>query len=548
MSYDVRKIPKSMQNSTIVSQVTGAAVAKARNKPSGRDPMKYRPNGTNLAIHRNENGRWLETHLWHAKRFHLTQLWGWKVPIAPTMKQTRNLISMTGESCTMRDVSYNIVFSLTSPHDELVEKFRTMVKPGAYFETGLYKLATVELFKDGVALGPVQAFWVSSDCMWVIAHPVLKDSLLSCFSDLFTVEVIEGELNMFEVLGPLSTGAITSVLHPVPETPAELVSTICALPAPGACPPGLSIAWTAHDPRSVSDDMVIAKPSAAPLNIFATPLPEALCQSCLFTNRTVEFKSEAEFNEERSKLLFPKAEGPSGAIPIVMMQFPGINARSYGSGWLLLTPFGTGKAVFRKLVHKGVRVFGLECSKKIDLEAERFNFPYDRIDTHDGRMVISEEMQTLIAENEAKPKGKRRDIHFYEFPESFSISTEDAETSYLKVGVVMASRGTPSRFSTIYMPEPEDYQKLGQIVEIKGDRCAIGMIMNGNNSLLAGEGKAIGVVSTRALLGALCAREEQCGFAEQNRPKDARLALVREQGSQFLHLAWIYPHASNFYP
>ena len=71
MSYDIRKVPKSMQSQTITSQVTGAAEAKARNKPSGRDPRKYRPNGTNLAVHRNENGRWLETHLWHAKRFHI---------------------------------------------------------------------------------------------------------------------------------------------------------------------------------------------------------------------------------------------------------------------------------------------------------------------------------------------------------------------------------------------------------------------------------------------------------------------------------------------
>ena len=112
----------------------------------------------------------------------------------------------------------------------------------------------------------------------------------------------------------------------------------------------------------------------------------------------------------------------------------------------------------------------------------------------------------------------------------------------------MAKRGTPSRFSTIYIPDKDDYQHYGQICEIKGSRRPIGLVLNGNNSLLAGDGKGLGLVRTQALLTFLVDAETEAGFSVKQRPKDSRLVLIREQGSQFLHMAWIWPHPSNFYP
>ena len=73
MSYDVRKIPNRMR-AGVEKQVEGAAEAKARNKPGGRDANKFRSHGAEQAAHRNEKHEWLETHLWHAKRFHMQDL------------------------------------------------------------------------------------------------------------------------------------------------------------------------------------------------------------------------------------------------------------------------------------------------------------------------------------------------------------------------------------------------------------------------------------------------------------------------------------------
>ena len=549
MSYDIRKVPKSMRTATIEDQVNSAAEAKAKNKPSGREKMKYRPHSEQLMAHRNREFRWLETHLWHAKRFHMGELWGWKVPLAPTMKQTRNLIRMTADSCTLRDISYYAIVSLSSEHSVLLSRVVEYVRPTACIDVGVHKLIDVELFEPLAyptsPIGPVKFFWVREDLLWIFCHPCLKATVFGAFERYFTPELIDGELNIFEVLGPRSTEVIRRVLPPTPENSPELSATLFSLPVPGKCPPGFSMAWTAHDPRTVSDDSVFTPPSVQPVDIFTSPIP---CTSPLFTNRKTEFKSEAEFNEERSKLLFPQAEGASGAVPVLILQIVSTHSKAYGSGWLLVTPFGTGKAVFRKLVHHGARVFGIECARQIDLEAERFNFPYDRPDTNDGLVHFTQELMALTEENEAKPRGKQKYLRVYELPPAFYIGTDPEELAYLRVSILMAKRGTPSRFSTIYIPEKEDYGHYGTVCEIKGERRPIGLVLNGNNSLLAGDGKGLGLVRTQALQTFLVDAEAEAGFSVKQRPRDSRLVLVREQGSQFLHPAWIWAHPSNFYP
>ncbi len=46
--------------------------------------------GTNTA-------RWIPTHLWHAKRFHMIENWGWRLPYAPTDKMFKALQRATTE-------------------------------------------------------------------------------------------------------------------------------------------------------------------------------------------------------------------------------------------------------------------------------------------------------------------------------------------------------------------------------------------------------------------------------------------------------------------
>lgn len=583
MSYDVKKIPSDMRP-LVEKQVNEAYNAKAANKPGGRDPNKYRKHGQNLAIHRNQEYKWLESHLWHSKRFHMTNLWGWKIPFAPTMKQTRNLVKMTKENCTMRDISYMDIISLSIHLEEnnsantrelLNTAIVSLLKPHSRIENRNHILFPAELFQQISpsieSIGPVHLFWVDDNQLWIICHTLLSSKVQEALTPFeesihLAIELIQGELNIFEIYGPNATNAIRTVLNPnTTETPPELLQIIATLPPPSCVPPGTSIAFTACDPRTINEHAETCNPSPSAFDFNSLTMPN-VCESRLFKDRSFELKSEQEFNAERAKLLFPKAEGPSGSIPVILMQqfvLPGgfsSTSAGFGSSWLIILPFGCGDVVFRKFVHRGVRIFGLECSKLIDLESGQFNFPFDRPDTPDGFQIIQNECNDLNAQNNARPIGKRKNLNFYAFPDNFFIafseSLYDLENAYLRVGLIMLKRGTPSRFSTIYIPEPEDYgivtasqaNKDVLIQELKGERKPIGMVLNGNSSLLAGDGRGIGIIQALAMSHFLPEAEIENGFRFPQRPKDSKLAVVREQGSQFLHLAWVWIHPSNSYP
>lgn len=542
MSYDIRKVPKTMRP-VVEAQVAGAAEAKARNKTKGRDSNKYRTHGKNQAIHRNSEFRWLETHVWHAKRFHMKDLWGWKIPTAPTMKQTRNLIKMTAENCTFRDISFTILISINAEQPKIVQRLLEITRPNVRIETNLHLLFDVEIFKTfpNSPVGPVQLFWVSNQKLWILLHPVLKEGILELFDESFSPEVIDGEFNIFEFYGPNSTNVIKSVCHPSDKD--EIAQTFLSLPHPSAVIPGFSIALNISDPRTVQD----TPDPEANTNFSLTDIPPSLCESPLFTNRGINFPSEKEFNTNRAKLLFPSAEGPSGAVPIILMQRFSFHPKGFGSNWLLLIPFGCGNVFWTKFIHQGARPFGMELERLIDLESGRFNFPFCRPDTNEGLQIFTAEYMEIITNNEKKPNGKRIDTTIFDLPSDFYISNDQTENSFLRVSIKMVNRGTPMRFSTIYAPEPGDFNLINQIVEIKGERRPIGIVLDGNNSLLAGEGKGLGLVKSSEILSVLPEIERSHNLDYSHRPKQSLLVVIREMGSQFLHLAWISVHPSNFY-
>lgn len=81
-----------------------------------------------IPIHNSEGdsvqARWIPTALWHAKRFHVVQNWGWRIPFAPTDKLFKTLQRAATEYVTslfasltplvMILVCLNVSFSLQS--------------------------------------------------------------------------------------------------------------------------------------------------------------------------------------------------------------------------------------------------------------------------------------------------------------------------------------------------------------------------------------------------------------------------------------------------
>lgn len=74
-------------------------------KQNKRPSRKHRRRPKNLLAEYTRRQRkhvWLETHIWHAKRFHMIEKWGCKIPWKPTEKNVRACYRASTQHCLIQ--------------------------------------------------------------------------------------------------------------------------------------------------------------------------------------------------------------------------------------------------------------------------------------------------------------------------------------------------------------------------------------------------------------------------------------------------------------
>lgn len=69
---------------------------------------------------------WLETHIWHAKRFHLANLWRYRLALSPTLKSHRPAHRAAHRSATIHDASYFGTIELVGAREDLLAVLKRM--------------------------------------------------------------------------------------------------------------------------------------------------------------------------------------------------------------------------------------------------------------------------------------------------------------------------------------------------------------------------------------------------------------------------------------
>ena len=100
MSSNPKRMPKNLRRKHISDYESQPKITK---RPLG----KYRKRATKLVddyLRRQqlESNTWLETHVWHAKRFHMVKKFGYSLPSRPTQKMYRPLLRAIKERCTIQ--------------------------------------------------------------------------------------------------------------------------------------------------------------------------------------------------------------------------------------------------------------------------------------------------------------------------------------------------------------------------------------------------------------------------------------------------------------
>jgi len=194
-SHDIKRIPRRLQDKAMKEKV----VPK---KPPSR---KYKRRPHNLMEEYNRRSRqhsWLETHMWHAKRFKMMDKWGYRLPMRPSGKSFRALFRASAKSCLLQDKSYNEVIEIIGRRDDIVEGFGRITSTDCCggiswnsdkcMSTRYYSEETI-FVHDAYpykVIGPARFIWTrdgeTDQCkLFLIIHPSICEQLLKELSIVF---------------------------------------------------------------------------------------------------------------------------------------------------------------------------------------------------------------------------------------------------------------------------------------------------------------------------------------------------------------------------
>ncbi|KZT73935.1 POP1-domain-containing protein [Daedalea quercina L-15889] len=116
-SHDVRRVPLRLREKARAEMDPQRKKALGRHIPK-RGKSKQIPR-TKQFLKRQIDKTWLETHIWHAKRMHMKNIWGYRLAVEPTEKSFRPSHRASVHGSILHDASYLALIELIGPEDIL---------------------------------------------------------------------------------------------------------------------------------------------------------------------------------------------------------------------------------------------------------------------------------------------------------------------------------------------------------------------------------------------------------------------------------------------
>ncbi|XP_072316657.1 ribonucleases P/MRP protein subunit POP1 [Eucyclogobius newberryi] len=198
MSHNPKRLPRRLQEMAMKLREKSLQGAKKKKQESKKKSRKARRRHGNLLLEFNRRQRkniWLETHIWHAKRFHMVKKWGYCLGESPTYKCYRACNKAMSNHCLLQDLSYYCCIELVGEEDKLLASLAqlTCKETGPSFAAAVClsgrRQGSVVVYKAGQypshPLGPVSFLWrprtqgLNKRQLWIWAHPTLKQDLLT---------------------------------------------------------------------------------------------------------------------------------------------------------------------------------------------------------------------------------------------------------------------------------------------------------------------------------------------------------------------------------
>lgn len=172
----------------------------------------------------------LETHVWHAKRFHMTCVAGMRIAGYCNDRGERSALRCAKRACLAHDESYLRVVSVRADtSDELLQKLRSatltpddmrrLSTPRAI--SGARLVRTVVLARNDVPIGPVDVLRATNrPTAWLWTHPQLVENVIDALNAVGLVaELASDQPGRFRLTGPSADKVLTSAVHIALESP-----------------------------------------------------------------------------------------------------------------------------------------------------------------------------------------------------------------------------------------------------------------------------------------------------------------------------------------
>ncbi|KAF8820885.1 POPLD (NUC188) domain-containing protein [Cardiosporidium cionae] len=117
MSFNPYKIPKRCRFPVIKDMLQNPPKESRRVRKDRRRPHDL----NSIYQNRSRKHQWLETHIWHAKRFHMQNLWNFRLAESPVERCQRKLYRYAARHCVIHDRSYMRLIELKGDLQTLQE-------------------------------------------------------------------------------------------------------------------------------------------------------------------------------------------------------------------------------------------------------------------------------------------------------------------------------------------------------------------------------------------------------------------------------------------
>ncbi|XP_075167124.1 POP1 ribonuclease P/MRP subunit isoform X2 [Haematobia irritans] len=206
MSHHPKRLPRKYRAAHI-HQMSKSGKPQQTKRPS-RKHRRRPKNLLNEYIRRQRKFRWLETHIWHAKRFHMIEKWGYKLPYASCDKTYRACYRASAEHCLLQDISFYGCVEIRGTVGKLKEGFDKITSSecglsitAKTFLTGRRE-GSADIFQIGQypykALGKISFMWRCEDdegkdlkdirTIWLWIHPACYNQVLEELIKVFELE------------------------------------------------------------------------------------------------------------------------------------------------------------------------------------------------------------------------------------------------------------------------------------------------------------------------------------------------------------------------